>query len=211
MIYLSIMSLLDRDLVHDALSLLGEVLRARGEPPLHLVVSGGAALLAAGLVTRVTNDVDVIARRGEVDGEVFAAHPLPAQVKEAVADVARELDLRPNWLNAATGALMIDLARFPPDFLADTVEKEYGPNFKITYIGRPGQLYLKFYAAVARDEPRDLADLRAMRVTPAEALRIGIWMLADEVISVGNKPRLCRIATELNCHEIVSDIERFLP
>ena len=120
------MAELDHDIVHESLTLLGELLAGRRERHLHLVVSGGSALLAAEIVSRTTHDVDVIAMRSEIDGDIVDAHPLPEFLKECVREVAGEKRLRPNWLNAATGLLMIDLRRFPDDFLADLIERHSG-------------------------------------------------------------------------------------
>jgi hypothetical protein len=93
---------LDQQIVEDSLNLLGELLAARKERLIHLVVSGGAALLAAEIVSRTTHDVDVIAMRGEVDGDILDGHPLPEFFKECVREVAEEKRLRANWLNAST-------------------------------------------------------------------------------------------------------------
>jgi len=90
---------LDHDDIHQALTLLGELLDDAGQAPVHLVVCGGSALQAATIVGRTTKDVDVLARRGEVDGEISMAYPLPAHVVEAAAQVARELGLANNWFN----------------------------------------------------------------------------------------------------------------
>ena len=42
----------DRNLMEEALQLLGDLLDAEEAVPVHLVVSGGSALLAAGIVVR---------------------------------------------------------------------------------------------------------------------------------------------------------------
>lgn len=96
----------------EALELLGEILESRQCPPRHLVVCGGAALRAAGIVSRVTRDVDVLAERGEVDGDLTAAWPLPEELKQAVAEVAVELKLPVDWLNASTSMLIGRLEEF---------------------------------------------------------------------------------------------------
>lgn len=201
------MASLDQHIVEDSLNLLGELLAARKERLIHLVVSGGAALLAAEIVSRTTHDVDVIAMRGEVDGDILDGHPLPEFLKECVREVAEEKRLRANWLNASTAMLMIDLRRFPGDFLTDLVDRSYGEWLRVSFIGRSGQIYLKFYAAVARDEARDLADLRALAPNEIEVDRVARWLVEEEVVSKAEIPRLARIVSELGHHDLVSRIE----
>lgn len=201
------MAELDHNIVHESLSLLGELLAERRERPLHLVVSGGSALLAAEIISRTTHDVDVIAMRGEVDGDIVDAHPLPEFLKECARAVAEEKRLRKGWLNAATALLMIDLRRFPADFLADLVERSYGDWLRVSFIGRSGQIYLKFYAAVARREARDLGDLRALAPDATEAERTTRWLIDEEVISKGHHPRLIDLLRNLGHHDLVPRIK----
>ncbi len=201
------MAELDHEIVHESLALLGELLAVRRERPLHLVVSGGSALLAAEIVSRTTHDVDVIAMRGEVDGDILDAHPLPEFLKDCAREVAEEKRLRPNWLNASTAMLMIDLRRFPGDFLADLLERSYGDWLRVSFVGRSGQIYLKFYAAVCRSEARDLGDLRALAPDAVEAERAARWLLEEEVISKGQLPRLLDLLRKLKHHDLVPRIE----
>jgi hypothetical protein len=63
-----------------------------------LVVIGGSALEAWALCKRGTKDVDVLALRGPTDLE--PADPLPDTLTEASAQVARDFNLPPDWLNA---------------------------------------------------------------------------------------------------------------
>ncbi len=122
----------------------------------------GAALRATALVSRVTKDVDVIATRGEVDGEITPAWPLPDSLRKAVADVAAELALPAHWLNASTSMLVGPLEDLPPEVWADLHERAYGPRLRIAFVGRAGQIPLKLHAAVGRREARDLDDLIAL-------------------------------------------------
>lgn len=100
-------------------------------------------MIAAEIVSRTTNDVDAIAVRGEVDGDIIYACPLPEFLKECVRGVAEEERLRPNWLNAATALLMTDLHRFPADFFADLVKRSHGEWLKVSFIGGTGQVCLE--------------------------------------------------------------------
>jgi hypothetical protein len=79
------------------LSALAEQLGALGGY-VEIVVIGGSALTALGLVRRATRDVDLPAIA--VNGELRLAEPLPDALRSARAAVARDLGLDENWLNA---------------------------------------------------------------------------------------------------------------
>ncbi|MEM9281752.1 MAG: hypothetical protein AAGA96_08000 [Verrucomicrobiota bacterium] len=192
-----------------ALSLLGEVLAGIGERPIHLLVSGGAALLATGLVSRVTNDVDVLGVIGEIDRELDRCHRLPEFVSKAVRRVADEMDLRPNWLNASAGLLMIGFDRFPPGvILADHVEREFGSHLKITFIGRKGQLYLKMFAACGRDEDRDIEDLRALELSVEEAEEVATWIFNEELVDIGAWEEVFRVLKAIGHEGVIRRVKR---
>ena len=78
-----------------------------------MVVSGGSALLARDIVSRHTHDIDVLAMRGEIDGELMPAWPLPEYVKKCAAFIATTKHLDPDWLNATTSLMVIRLENFP--------------------------------------------------------------------------------------------------
>ena len=195
---------IDRNKVTESLSLLGELLAARKERPLHLVVSGGAALQAAEIIARSTNDVDVIAMRGEIDGEIIGAYSLPEFLKEEAGRVAEEMGLYPKWLNASTAFLMIDLNRFPGDFMSETVERNFGEFLRVTFIGRAGQIYLKMYAAVNRKEERDIDDLIALDLTPSEAERSSRWLIDEEIIDRLKIDAVGDVLRKIGHHEVIS-------
>lgn len=94
--------------IERALELLGQRLGYMGAPPTLLLVGGGAALNLLGLVTRTTKDVDVIAlvhpRSSGVTLE--KADPLPAYLREASEQVARDLGLPLHWLNPGPTSLL---------------------------------------------------------------------------------------------------------
>jgi hypothetical protein len=201
------MSEMDRNVVHESLSLLGELLAERRVRPLHLVVSGGSALLAAEITSRTTRDVDVIAFRGEIDDDILDAYPLPEFLKECAGEVAREERLQPGWLNASTALLMIDLRRFPADFLSNLTERNYGEWLRVSFIGRAGLIYLKLYAAVERNEARDLDDLRALAPNAIEAERTARWLVSGEIISKSDTPRLLELLRKLDHDDLVPRIK----
>jgi hypothetical protein len=88
------------------LGALGEQLSRAGHH-YELIVIGGSALLALGLVSRSTRDVDVVALMG-TDG-VDEALPLPAPLIAARARVARDFEVPEDWLNAEAARDMLRL------------------------------------------------------------------------------------------------------
>jgi hypothetical protein len=136
-----------------------------------LVVIGGSALEALGLVQRGTKDVDVLALRGPTDLE--PADPLPDTLTEASAQVARDFNLPPDWLNAGPA----DLLRLglPEGFWGRVVSRDYGPSLTIHFAGRLDQIHFKLYAMVDQSGGRHEADLRALHPTPMELLEAAAW------------------------------------
>jgi hypothetical protein len=180
-----------------ALFLLGEELERRGATPCHLVVCGGTALLATGVVSRVTRDVDVLATRGEVDGEISCAYPLPEEIRNAAADVAVELGLPANWVNAATSMLIGPLEDLHKEIWQDLEERSYASCLRISYVGRGGQIFLKFRALAGRAEDRDADDLKALSPDAATCRRAIDWVRQTGAIDAAGEKRLQKILTEL--------------
>ncbi len=119
---------LDQAMLEQALTLLAEKLEADQSGPLALVVCGGSSLVALGLVSRATRDVDVLAFRNE-QGNLEAASPLPEALSRAVEEIAGQLDLYPQWLNGEpTGLLEWGL---PEGFGERLVRREYGPALTV--------------------------------------------------------------------------------
>ena len=85
--------------------MLGDLLRDRGEV-IEVFAIGGGSLALTGLTTRPTLDLDLVAVVRE--GVFESATPLPANLEQAVADVADLLDLASDWLNPGP----TDLLRF---------------------------------------------------------------------------------------------------
>src|SRR3990170_4162044 len=99
------MAAIQPDRADEVLTALGEQLAAAGER-FELVVTGGSALVALGVVRRATRDVDVVALR--TGGTLVPAEPLPAALAAARDLVARDFGLDPGWLNPGP----TDLLRF---------------------------------------------------------------------------------------------------
>src|SRR5437660_8622584 len=136
---------------------LEEQLRLAGAD-FELVVIGGSGLEALGLVQRGTKDVDVLALRGPAALE--PADPLPDALTKASAQVARDFNLPPDWLNAGPAdRLRLGL---PEGFWGRVVSRNYGPSLTIHFAGRLDQIHFKLFAMVDQSGGRHEADLRAM-------------------------------------------------
>jgi len=91
--------------IERALSAVGELLAADGQE-VRVVLVGGAALNLLGTIERATRDVDVIAL-GEVSAATVRLVPpesLPPALERAIATVARDLDMPPNWMNTVVAS-----------------------------------------------------------------------------------------------------------
>jgi hypothetical protein len=154
----------------ELLAALGEQLAAAGEH-FDLVIIGGSALLALGLVERATRDVDVLAV--ETTEGLTPADPLPATLAQARDRVARDFGLPADWLNPGP----TELLRFglPDGFLARVETRTYGPALTVRYAGRFDQIHFKLYAMVDQGAGRHEADLRALDPTADELVAAARW------------------------------------
>jgi hypothetical protein len=152
------------------LGALGEQLAARGER-FELVVIGGSALLALGLVERTTKDIDIVALRSDEDLEY--AKPLPEGLQEACSLVARDFSLPPGWLNPGP----TDLLKFGlPDGFIDRLERrDHGDALVVYLASRYDQIHFKLYAAVDQGPGKHESDLRALAPTEEELLAAARW------------------------------------
>jgi hypothetical protein len=81
-----------------AMQLLAARLGLAQTEPIGVIVCGGSALIAQGLIQRATKDVDMVAL---VDSERRLMSPpaLPGSLLKAVTEVARDMGLPDDWLN----------------------------------------------------------------------------------------------------------------
>jgi hypothetical protein len=160
----------DVEAAEDLLNALGEQLAARDEH-YTLVVVGGSALLALGLVSRATRDVDVLAL--VVDRRLVSAQPLPATLLEAAHIVARDFGLSDDWLNPGPTSLL-DLG-LPSGLYERAQHRVYGPGLEILFASRVDQIHLKLYATVDQGPGKHLDDLEALQPTEQELLDAARW------------------------------------
>ncbi len=141
-----------------------------------IVVIGGSALTALGLVNRATKDVDLLAIAD--NGELRPAEPLPEPLRIARARVARDFDLDENWLNSGP----TDLLRWglPEGFLTRVVTRRYGQALTVHFAGRLDQIHFKLFAMVDQAGGRHEADLRALHPSAEELIAAAHWSVTQD-------------------------------
>ena len=135
------MGLLGASSIENALRKLNERIAYQSGRSVQLVVCGGAALIVAGLIKRVTGDVDVL-------GSVVENEPLKIQIierfpqwlEEAVRDVARVLELAEDWLNRGPTPV-IEKFGLPPNIENRLIHKRYRQFLDVYFIGRLDQIH----------------------------------------------------------------------
>lgn len=167
------------DITHEGLdqilSALGEQLEARGTR-FEIVVIGGSALLALGLVTRPTRDVDILALAE--NGELATANPLPTPLQEAGHRVGRDLGLGENWLNAGPADLL--QWGLPAGFRERVITRHYGRALTVLFAGQLDQIHFKLYAMVDQGGGRHESDLRALQPTKQNLIAAAKWSVTQD-------------------------------
>lgn len=141
-----------------------------------IVVIGGSALTALGLVRRATRDVDLLAIANR--GQLHLAEPLPNELRAARAAVARDFGLDENWLNAGP----TDLIKWglPDGFMTRVVTRPYGPALVVHFAGRLDHIHFKLFALVDQGGGRHETDLRALDPTHEELLAAARWSITQD-------------------------------
>lgn len=153
------------------LGALSEQLAAAGER-YELVVVGGSALLALGVIDRATRDIDLVALRG--GGGLESADPLPPPLRHSAQLVARDFGLSPDWLNSGPTTLL-DLG-LPAGFTERLQGRDFGEALRVDFASRYDQIHFKLYATVDAGGPgKHLEDLLALAPTEAELLAAARW------------------------------------
>jgi len=184
-----------------ALEALGAILEDRGHA-YEIVVIGGGALQLIGLITRPTKDLDVVAMA--CAESLTSASPLPAPLVEAARDVARALELEPDWLNPGPTDLL-DLG-LPAGFAERTTMESFGA-LGVHYASREDQIAFKLYAAADHwpDQGKHLQDLRALSPSPDQLRAAARWCKSHDP-SPGFQDVLLRpLLAELNVSELADD------
>jgi hypothetical protein len=171
------MEAFNEDMLYQILNLLEELLRMENAPHVELVICGGSALIATGLVRRTTRDVDVVAMMAE-DMKLIDPEPFPPALKKAAKKVAASMGLPSDWLNSGPS----DIFRMGlPEGFSGRLEKHIiGQCLTVYFINRLDQIYFKLYASVDRGGYH-VDDLMAMKPTSEELAAASKWSMTHDV------------------------------
>lgn len=153
-------------------------MRIRHHPAIHLVVCGRSALIALRLVTRTTQDVDVLATLE--NGQLHCARPLPEWLLAAAEAVRSELRLPPRWLNDEPADENLFRLGLPLGVAERLVVRDFGDALRVSFISRYDQIHFKLYAA-ADQGGRHFADLRKLNPSPEQLLAAARWTFTQDV------------------------------
>lgn len=156
----------------------------------------GTALLALGLVSRATRDVDLVGvRQGDA---ILPADPLPEPLAVAGQRVARDFRLPDRWLDAGPTSLL-DLG-LPAGFVERLHRRDYGPALTVFFALRLDQVHLKLYALVDQGPGKHEDDLRALEPTRGELLAAARWSRTHDP-SEGYRSMLVRALAHLGVED----------
>lgn len=170
-------------LPNTALELLGRILAGRGLTR-SLVIVGGVALQLRGIITRNTEDVDVIASIDRASGKLIPPdRPLDPELMDAAGVVAQELDLSDNWLNSVVGAQW-DGPSLPLGMI-DRVEWRTFGGLHLGIAGIDDLIAFKLFAVVdeqhdGRTQRKHQQDLLALAPTDTQLEAARAWVLAQD-------------------------------
>jgi hypothetical protein len=126
---------------------LGQALAELGQqPPLRLLLVGGAFMLTQLGSRRTTNDIDVVLK----DVDDLTASSLSGRLKTAARTVATRNQIPVTWINDVIGDFLRDTSRVPPG----TLWRIYGPLE--VYV--PESAYILALKLLA-GRPKDLGDI----------------------------------------------------
>ena len=161
-------------------SALSRQIGAQGGGPVGLVVCGGTALAALGLVVRTTKDVDVLAYAEETEKgiKIVKIQEFPQWFKDAARVVARDFGLPDNWINLGPASQVE--SGLPKGFESRLVRRVYGEYLTVYFIGRLDQIFFKLYASVDRNDYH-VQDLFSLNPTGEEMESAARWVLTQDV------------------------------
>jgi len=168
--------------IDEALQKLNQKMVYSEVAPIEVVICGGAALLAMRLVSRTTQDVDIVAlaRAGEQKVELLKSRRLPKEFRRMITEIGMEMHMEEDWLNFAASPLL--KFGLPPGIESRLQKKPYGACLTVYFIGRYDQVHFKIYAAMDGkiDGTRHLSDLIDLEPTEQEVQAATAWLLARE-------------------------------
>ena len=170
--------------------------------PISLVICGGTALFALGLIMRTTKDVDVLGTASKEHGQIIVKkiNEFPKFLIEAANVVQKDFGLPDGWLNKGPTS-QVD-SGLPQGFEKRLIKKQYGDYLSIYYISRLDQIYFKLYASVDRNGYH-VDDLLQLDPTQREIEAAARWVLTQDV-SIGFKTILKDFLRE-HGYDIISE------
>ncbi|MCG3205086.1 MAG: hypothetical protein KCHDKBKB_01803 [Elusimicrobia bacterium] len=166
--------------VNKALSALGDQFADKNQVHIDLVVCGGSALNALGLVSRTTKDVDVLALVKHLSIEKLvlqSAHPLPDPLLKAAEKVERDFGLPKGWINSGPSSML--KFGLPLGLLERCETRQYGPALTIRFLSRYDQIHFKLYAAVDQGG-KHYEDLLALKPLAHEIEAAARWTITHD-------------------------------
>jgi hypothetical protein len=128
-----------------------------------LYVCGGAALLALGVISRETQDVDVITPM------------ISPELDQAGTRISRQFGLTSHWMNNQVSDLG---QRLPTGWMRRCQALYTGRALQVFSLGRDDLLASKLFATCARD--LDFNDVIAMRPSRQELEKAKAWVLQQK-------------------------------
>ena len=170
------MKIFNQEKLQEAPELLNEQLILRESPETELIVCGGSALVAMELVSRTTQDVDIVALMQH--NAPVTAIPLPGYLEEAAERVAHILHLPADWLNNGPASQLA--MGLPPGFTERLQCVRIGVKLSVHYISRTDQIYFKTFASADRGGYH-IEDLRALNPTDNELVQAAKWCMEQDI------------------------------
>ena len=166
---------IDVSKLNEALQLLNEQLILIDAPATEIVVCGGSALIATGLVPRTTQDVDIVAlMKAEV---LVDSEPLPDYLLNAAGNVGTILSLPADWLN--NGPASQFQMGLPAGFQERLTTVVVGAKLTVHYIGRYDQIFFKTFASADRGGYH-VSDLKALNPADEELIAAARWCMTQD-------------------------------
>jgi len=171
------------NIIDDIFEALDRQIKVHDGTPLGLVVCGGTALSALGLVMRTTKDVDILGMALETHNGLAIQRitKFPDWLIRAATIVGRDFDLPENWLNLGPASQVE--SGLPEGFEKRLVKKVYGQYLTVYFISRLDQIHFKLYAAVDQNGYH-VQDLFVLKPTEIEMEMAAKWVITQDVSEV---------------------------
>jgi hypothetical protein len=196
--------MIEAKLINKIFKALDRQIAVHNGSPFSIVVCGGTALAALGLIFRTTKDVDVLGEvvHNEQKIEIKKIDHFPQWFIDASGVVGRDFGLTKYWIDNGP-AFQLE-SGLPLGFEQRLVQKVYGEYLCVYFISRIDQIYFKLFAALDRDGYH-VDDLFKLKPSPDEMLKAAKWVLIQDD-SEEFKIKLYDFLKKKGFHDIVSRI-----